>query len=585
MLTLLKFVAVLSIFVSSLTCAQSVYVLKSQSSVDFFAQAGGDHLRSIDAWTTALSRLKQPVQLIDSNALVGLADRSRPITASTAEPPPVLILPSSVVLSKVDRDAINRLIARGWGILGSWAVGSRDENFNWTGYTFIADVFGAKVISDFDLVKANGWFLLPVGETPLTHNLGAGERIYLPKVADRLLLIQGQGAQIVARGGDWVRQAPMGAANAGLVSMAEQNGARRVFLGLPESAWGAAQTQVDALVKNSLSWLKREVTAVKGSWPHPHESALLIEMDTEDQFANAGNLMTLLEERKLTGTFYSLTSLAVKHPDIVKRIMAKHELAFHAEVHDGFKDLSLSAQENRLRQMQSQLDSIAPEAARAAGFRAPLESFDVNTEIALRKVGIKHHAGSPASSDIALPTFSSAEPNIPVAARLLVLPRTLLDDVNFANMGVRQSNVKENLMITGADDIHSLRGFALLSIHTQYFGAEMPLTKAFPAFLSSVTAPARRNWIAPATQIEQWWRGREQVALKTSVSGSKMAITLENQGAALAQFKVVVMLPTANANVTSSAGSVQIERLDDQRVAVVWPMLKPGASSLTLQFQ
>jgi peptidoglycan/xylan/chitin deacetylase (PgdA/CDA1 family) len=580
MLVLLVRMALLWVFLSAgLAQSQNIYLLQNQGTLDFFQQAGGDHQRILKSWTGALARIGQSSTLLNSQSLIDLSNQKNTDQTKSAK---VLILPSAVVLSAPEKEAILKLTQQGWSIFGTWALGSRDEKFNWNGYSFANELFSVKVVGDYDLTKTKGWFLLPVGETPVTFKLSAGERIFLPNVADRLLLVQPQGsAQLAARGGDWTRTAIMGAANSGLVTFAEQGNSRRVFLGLPETAWTAAQPKIDELLSGALSWLKREPQVIKGVWPHPYQSAMLIEMDTEEQFANADNLMKLLEARQLTGTFYSLTSLVAKNADVVKRVLARHEMAFHADVHDGFLDLPLGAQEARMRQMQSQLQAVAPQADKVFGFRAPLEKFDHNTEIAARKSGLKHHAGSPASNDVALPSFSLAEPNLPIAQRLVVLPRTLLDDVNLLEMGIGESSKIQTLMATGANDIHDLRGFGLLSIHSQYFGQGMPLTTAFPGLLDSLNRIERKSWLAAASTLEQWWRAREQVTVTSSFQNASGAVFLSNSAAAVKQFKVILMLPYAGATVVVDQSNVQVQALDDQRVALVWPTLPSGASKLS----
>ena len=67
--------------------------------------------------------------------------------------------------------------------------------------------------------------------------------------------------------------------------------------------------------------------------------------------------------------------------------------------------------------MVRQLAKLVPDVSVATGFRAPLEEYDDNTEKALRAVGIKHHAASPAARDDALPGFSTAEPDLPPTKR------------------------------------------------------------------------------------------------------------------------------------------------------------------------
>jgi hypothetical protein len=561
--------------------AQQLLLFQNQSTAEFMGQAGADVARTAKTWSAALARLGKTAKTVDTAGLQAL--RQQVVEGKEAR---VLILPSAVVLSASERESIAALVNQGWSIFGTWAVGSRDEKFAWTGYSFIEDNFNTNVLADYDLAKTDGWFLLPVGETPLTTQLAAGLRIYMPKITERLLLVQpNEKAALAARGGDWVRQATMSANKAGLVTYSEAAGARRAFWGVPESIWDTSRAQFDQLLGSTLSWLLREPQVIKGNWPHPYQSALLIEMDTEDQFANAGNLLNMLESRGLTGTFYSLTSVAVKHAEVVKRIAARHELAFHAEVHDGFKDLPLAEQERRMRSMQTQLGTIVPAASKATGFRAPLESFDSNTEIAMRKLGLKHHAGSPGSSESTLPVFSNAEAAVPLQQRLVVLPRTMLDDINLLQMGVSDPSRKFNLLISQANDIHQLRGFGLLSVHSQYFGNDMPLTKAFPAFLDSVMQPTRQTWVTHATAIEQWWRAKEQVNLQVTASAGQLNLDLTNNAAPLAQFKVIVMLPKSATTLQVSSPAVKIDRLDDQRVALVWTSLPSGQTNLSIRLR
>ncbi len=560
--------------------AQQVYLFQNQATIDFFSQAGGDHQRVMAVWNQTLARLKIVSQQVNSTQLLQLVGLPKSPLAR------VLVLPSAVVLNAAERNAVTALENQGWSVLGTWAVGTRDEKLDWTGYSFIQQRFNTTVVGDHDLSKTQGWFFLPVGESPVTHSLLAGERVYLQNLPDRLLLLKAdKQSQIAARGGDWTRQASMGADNAGLMTFSEKAVSRSVFIGVPETAWSAAQAQFDRLLSDSLAWLAREARVVKGVWPHPFQSALLIEMDTEDQFANANNLMTQLEERGLVGTFYSLTSEAVKHPEVIKRITEKHEMAYHAEVHDGFKGLSPQQQEARLSQMKRQLIAANKNTATAVGFRAPLESFDANTEIALRKLGFKHHAGSPSSSEAALPTFSAAEHSLPVQQKLVVLPRTMLDDVNFFNLGIADPVKTEQLLIAGANDIHQLRGFGLLSVHSQYFAAGMPLQKAFVPLLESITKPSRQMWVTSASKIEAWWRAREQVSLSSRSDAAGIQISLNNTGSAIKQFKLVVMLPTVQSNVVVDRKNVQIERLDSARVALVWHQLDPGVSNLLVGFR
>ena len=52
----------------------------------------------------------------------------------------------------------------------------RDGKGEWAGYGFIDELFAAQVASELAPTKDES-FLLPYGETPLTHALPAGKRI------------------------------------------------------------------------------------------------------------------------------------------------------------------------------------------------------------------------------------------------------------------------------------------------------------------------------------------------------------------------------------------------------------------------
>ena len=71
-----------------------------------------------------------------------------------------------------------------------------------------------------------------------------------------------------------------------VVAFDERDGARRAYIGVPESSWDSAQAEMDALLFGTLDWLKRKPIVFKSAWPDGYEAALLLEMDTEDKFAN-----------------------------------------------------------------------------------------------------------------------------------------------------------------------------------------------------------------------------------------------------------------------------------------------------------
>jgi Polysaccharide deacetylase len=554
--------------------AQTVYVYQSVNTQKFFASANGNYEVLTNHWYSALERIGQRYERADAARLNSLRQ------------PGILILPSTVLLDENERQLLRKLAANGWGLFGTWALGARDAKGTWVGYGLIEELFQAKVVGDVDTSKTNGWFLFPVGESPVSYDLGPGERIFLPKGTEPLLTLQSN--SVAAIGGDWVRQSTLGLQRSGLISFSELGNSRRLFWSIPETSWEAAKPRLDVLIRNGLSWLKREVAVVKSAWPHPYQSALLVEMDTEDQFANALNLAELFEARQARGTFYLLTGLAKNNPELVKRLATKHELAYHAEVHDGFKDLPYAMQEARMKVMQSQLASIIGDTSAVLGFRAPLESFDNNTEIALRRLGFRHHAGSMNSSDVMLPVFSKAEPELGPDQALVTFPRDQLDDINFVRMGASDAGRMQQLLLEGTERSIQLRGFSLLSVHSQYMAKGSPLLQSLPKVFDRVSDPSSGVWLSAASQIERWWRAREMVSVTSKVQGRRIQINLQHPNIKLKNFRIIVLAPDTKTvlRIVSKQGIAQAQavRLDDQRWAIVLPDLGEARSSLQLQF-
>lgn len=545
-----------------------VVLLRSDTSAAFFRAHGGDYERLLKPWRELFSRH-------------GIAAREYPAAElARAGKPGVLILASSVALSEAERKAIRDRIAEGWSVLGTWAVGVRDGKGQWAGYGFIDELFAAQVASELAPAKDES-FLLPYGETPLTHALPAGKRIYLASASEPFLRVRA--ANVAARFGNYMREVTAPGALLGAAAFDERAGARRAFFGFAETAWDSAQADVDALMVGTLRWLQRRPIALKSAWPHPYQSALLLEMDTEDKFDNSLRFAEQLERHHIRGTFYSVTSEAQKFPEVVKRLGARHEIAYHAEVHTGFAKVGPREQEARLALMVRQLAKLVPNASAATGFRAPLEQYDANTEKALRAIGIKHHAASPASRDDALPGFSTAEPGLAPDQALVVLPRTWLDDINLFTTGLLKGTPAEQMLLNSLQDTQAMRSFGLLSLHTQNFYAGSVLERVLPRLLQRISQQRDQVWTPSGSTLTAWWRDRAAVEFSATEEPGALRIRLEVARGPIRNLRLVVIPPSNSAPAVDGA-IARVHRLDAQRWAIVLPELGKGVSDLRVRF-
>ena len=578
--------------------ASPVCLLRADHSRAFFAAQGADKDRLLAPWRAALSRLGHAACEVPADELAGDAK------------PAVLVIPSAVALSNRERTSINAFIERGGSVLSTWASGARDETGQWLGYGWLRQVFGVEVVGDIG-PDSEERHLLPFGESPLNTGLGAGRRMYLNRSVEPLLrarlhqagsppapLPAGSAvplATAAARYGVWHRHAHDGVAGLAALTYLEHAGSRRVWMGFPETAWMGAQADIERLVGDALAWALRTPRVALAAWPAPYRSAFLVEMDTEEQFQNARVFAAALDRHGLTGTFYCLTSEAAKFPELTRELALRHEIAYHAERHVGFKDLPGNEQAARLAAMIGQLAPLVPATTRPSGFRAPLESYDRATEIAMRSAGIRHHAADPAASDDMLPFFSRAEPELGPAQALVVLPRTLLDDINFVRMGVAGDGVRAELLL-GLADVERFGGFGLLSVHTQNYAPGGELDRGMDALLGVLATKRSQLWVAPGGAIEAWWRQRARLRLRllsTAPDALEIELSAQAPGAPVQGAHLVVMAPAADQVPVLNDGLlaqrrrqeiVTAARIDAQRWRIDLPPVSDKPRTYSIRF-
>ena len=549
--------------------AGPVVLLRSDTTEAFFVANGGHYDMLIAPWRQFFAR-----QGIEAREL-------RAEQLASVKEPGVLVLASSVALSEAERDAIRARLAAGWSVLGTWASGVRDGKGEWSGYGFIDELFSARVQPELSATRDES-FLLPYGETPLTLRVNAGKRIYLQPTPEAMLRVRARNA--AARYGNWMRETTQPGALLAAMAFDERDGARRAYLGFAETSWVAAPADVDQVLLGTLDWLQRKPLVAKAAWPYPHQAALLLEMDTEDKFDNSLRFAAMLERQGLRGTFYAVTSEAARFPKVLKRLAARHEIAYHADVHDGFAKLAPARQDARLKGMIKQMKNLLPDVTSATGFRAPLEEYDATTEQLLRANGLRHHAASPGAREDVLPGFSTAEGGLPADKALVVLPRTWLDDMNLRKSSRLEDNAAAEMVLTHLDDTLAMRGFGLLSIHTQQFFAGSPVERATQRLLQELPKHAPLLWTAPAESIVRWWRDREAAQVSTRTEPGRVHVTI-HAARAVQGLQLVLIPPGAGEpRLEAPVLEARLEKLDAQRYAIVLPAVPSGKSELTVAF-
>jgi hypothetical protein len=547
-----------------------VVIVESATTRKFFDTNLGKYDAVLAPWRNFAQRQKMALETVGSEQIKSLKAGA------------VAILPSAVALTDRERSDLETAALRGVNLLATWAFAPRDASGTWLGYGLMKTLFETEVVGDIK-PDSDERFLQTFAESPITHSLPPAKRMFLGKAAEPLL--RATTNYPVARFSDWMRSAHKETANHYAASYLELGRSRRVWFGFPESSWETSQADIDLMLLDTLNWLQRKPVAVISNWPAPFQSAFLLEMDTEDKFQNALLFEEELTKRGLRGTFYCLTEQASKFPDVVKRLAQNHEIAYHADMHTGFRGQDLATQQSRLQKMIMEMGKLIPDPRLVTGFRAPLEEFDATTETLLRKLGLRHHAVTPDFADIAAPLFSKVEPSLSTEEALVHLPRTMLDDVNFQRMGLLEKSVS-GLILNSAKTVMDVRGFGLLSLHTQNYGAGSALQREVPKLLDSLAALKEKVWVASGDQLERWWREKHRLSTSIVQSGLQTDIKLTvNAPGQVRNAQLILMSPVINQTpkVLASVGA-RLQKLDDQRHALVFPELKTGVHSIRVSF-
>jgi hypothetical protein len=439
-------------------------------------------------------------------------------------------------------------------------------------------------------VKTNGFFaatddsfFMPYGDGPLTWTIPAGRRMPIALAKDSIFRLQTDQVGVVLM--DWARSRDTEPHT--VLAFDEVGDSRVAYFSFPDSAWPHSKNTA-ALMDSTIAWLRHQPQAYKAAWPNGYVASHLIEMDTEDKFFSAPSFAKPLESEGFKGTFYCLTSLAAEHPDVVRDLISRgHEIAYHADVHFGFKGDTLGEQELRIRFMKQQLKTVLGErVSEATGFRAPTESYDNTTEMLLRKHGLLHHAADESAHQDRLPFFSLAEPGLSPDKALVVLPRTQLDDVSFMYLKYTPEQVTATLNYDLDLTVRS-GALGLLSVHSQNYIAGELMLRSMGEYVRKVASYRDRLWVARGDEIAAWWRQREAVEVEQRLIDDALLVRLQT-AVAVRGLSVFVTLPYKNARLRVStngeSSAVRVKPIDPYRAALVFDTVQPGKTLLRITF-
>src|SRR5262249_37804683 len=132
-------------------------------------------------------------------------------------------------------------------------------------------------------------FLVTVGDTPLTHGIAPGTRVWIGKEKYAMPLLADTGAGYLA---DWTRTP----GETGLMALATVGSSRRVLLGWTEIAWDGKAAEFAKLASAALDWAEGRPGAHLHTWPWPYRGAMTVGIDALWKFENAPRVASRLSE-------------------------------------------------------------------------------------------------------------------------------------------------------------------------------------------------------------------------------------------------------------------------------------------------
>ena len=416
----------------------------------------------------------------------------------------VLVVPDAPCLSGGELAALRAHVRSGGGLVSNWAVGARDEECAWRGWTSIARLTGAPDVREL-AVRDALYLTVPAG-TPLSPGLDPGTRIEL--VPEPSLALTLEGARVYWS--DWALNAAPdesgGGADAAALAYRTPAGGRGAWFGfrLSQSATPADSARMDRLVENGIRWVAGVATASVSPWPGGRRAALVLAQDLEAEYGRSLAMAELLRERDVRGSFFPVSRMVKDDKALAESLAATGEVGSQTSDHQPVVGLPLGEQSVRLRRSRAEIrdwTGVAPD-----GLKPPEEAFDENTLRAWGELG--------GTYVLAVNRSRSGSPELHRAGGrvLVVLPRLIKDDYNvFVQEGALRSERLTAAFLEGMDKMRAMGGLAVVASHTQVIGSGRHLEA-----VRAVIDTARSHgdwWIVPARDVARWWRARSAVRL------------------------------------------------------------------------
>jgi len=555
-----------------------VWLYASLASQAHLMKLGADPTTGIRVWENYFRTHKLPFSRLTNAKEIDQAPTSG-----------ILLLPSTVVMSEAEKQAVLQWRNRGGAVLSTWLTAAYAESGESIGFAFMRDVLDVDVVGNTE-AEIDDTFMMVHGDTPISHSLLAGTRVWLERVPHQLplrLVGRQEGAQIMSWSRSFDAKKPAGliAFNERLMPSGQHS--RSITIGYPEQNWLRSDPkQLASVTHDIFSWLMREPQAYVGAWPHPYQGGLLLAIQAAEQVDKL-EIELGYTYKKMHGlaTYYVLGSNIVKAAPFIKKIKAQgHEIGYFGDQFEGFDGQPETTQSERMDKMQTQLADAGIAVSSPASFSVPMDAYDSTTQRLAAERQFGNFLAFMEVTDSSLPVVANRDAS--GLAQTIVLPRTLMGPEEAVAEGEPDESLDN--FLAGLDLSVRMGGLSVVRIPSQTLLIPAQRQRIF----EKMATMRARAWMASAHQIAQWWRDRDGVsaALEPQPKGYLLSVDVTHQAKTSEPLSIWVNLPRLNSRVRLQAlkKSDKVPTVINQdawRAAIILKTPTVGKHTWLLQFE
>ena len=474
-----------------------------------------------------------------------------------------LILPSAMVLPDDERRLLIGRMDAGASLLATGMPGTLDANGAPVAATFIEQVFGVGVKAR---PAGDLGFLVTVGDTPLTHALAPGTRVWVgkgEKYATPLLSVTGAGYL-----SDWSR-----APGEGLITFKTVGKSRRVLLGWTENVWDAKSPDYRALTGLAIDWIAGKPAAFARTWPWPYRGAVTLGIDALWRFENVPRIAEITARNGAHASFHFLSSDAKANAPLIRDLEgAGHSVGGFGDTMQPFAGAAENVQQARVERMVQDFRDALGADFHLSGLRAPQGATDALTEQAASELDYLVDAGR---VDAAIPVRAGGR-------NLVVLAASANLDGNASADAIAAA------LASASARSQTIGGYAFVGVDGAAVVRDSALENALAGYIDSVTAKkAGGTWLATAAEAADWWRARAEirVASRWQPGDPAMAIEVESPVAMRYPLAISVVPPAGFKSVRlDDAPGAQVAADADGAAVIVLNAVAAGSTRLSVRF-